>query len=131
MSAKSQSPIPDSVTENAPPIELVTENEFSIVRRWEIGGLPPPIAGSYDFMVRNPQNIERKVTVEITDAIVMQVELFTRGRVQQSNSFWMCCAERHLAIYILENDDYPENDKLRITRLDPDDVITAIRWQIA
>lgn len=131
MCPTSQSPIPDSFAANTPPIELVTENEFSIVRWWEIGGLPPPIAGSYDFVVRNPQNIERKVAVEITDAIVMQIELFTRGRVQQGNSFWMCCAERHLAIYILENDDYPENDKLRIIRLDPDDLITAIRWQIA
>lgn len=131
MSAKSQSPIPDSITENTQPIELVTENEFSILRLCEIQGSQPPIAGRYDFVVRNPQTIERKVAVEIADAMVMQIELFTRGRVQQGNSFWMCCAERHLAIYILENDDYPENDKLRITRLDPDDLITAIRWQIA
>jgi hypothetical protein len=131
MSQKIQSTIPDSFAANTPPIELVTENEFSILRWWEIGGLPPPISGSYDFLVRNPQSMERKVAVEITDAIVMQIELFTRGRIRQGNSFWLCCAERHLAIYIWENDDYPENDKLRVIRLDPDDVITAIRWQIA
>jgi len=130
MSAKSQSPIPDSITENTQPIELVTENGFSILRLWEIQGSPPPIAGSYPFLVRNAPSLERKIAVEMTNAIVVQIELSTRGRIRQDNSFWICCAERHLAIYVWENNDYPPGDKLQVNQLDPDDLMTAIDWQI-
>jgi hypothetical protein len=131
MSAKSQSPIPDSITENTQPIELVTENGFSILRLWEIEGSLPPIDGNFRFLVRNPQNMERKIAVEMTNAIATRIELLTRGRIRQDNSFWICCCERHLAIYVWENNDYPQADKLRVKELDPDDLMTAIRWQIA
>jgi hypothetical protein len=131
MSREIQSPIPDSFTANTGTIELVTENGFSILRLWEIGGGPAPIAGNYPFMVRSPQSVERPIAVEFTDAIVRQIELSTRGRIRQSNSFWICCAERHLAIYVWEHDDYPEGDKLRVNQLDPDDLMTSMRWQMA
>lgn len=131
MSSEIQSPIPDSIAADTQPIELLTENGFSILRLWEIEGSPPPNAGSYPFLVRNPQRVERKIVVEMTNAVVMRIELFTRGRIQQNSSFWLCCSERHLAIYIWENDDYPPDDKLRVNQLDPDDLMTAIRWQIA
>jgi hypothetical protein len=126
-----QSPIPDSFAADTPAIELVTENGFSIRRAWEIEGVPPPIAGSYPFLVRNPQSVERPIDVEIIDAIVAQIELSTWGRIRQGNSFWICCAERHLAIYVWEKGDYPQDDRLRVSRLDPDDLMTSIRWQIA
>ena len=93
--------------------------------------MPPLIAESYPFLVRNAQSVEREITVVIADEIVVQIELATRGRIRQGNSFWICCAERHLAIYVWEKDDYPRGDKLRVNRLDPDDLMTAIRWQIA
>lgn len=109
----------------------MTENGFSILRAWEIDGVPPPITGSYPFLVRNAQSVERPIAVEIIDAIVVQIELSTRGRITQGHSFWICCAERHLAIYVWEHDDYPQGDKLRVDRLDPDDLMTSIRWQIA
>jgi len=131
MSSEIQSPIPDSVAANTRAIELVTENGFSILRLWEIDEGRPPIAGDYPFLVRNPQCVERPVAVEIIDPLIVQIELSTRGRIRQGNSFWICCAERHLAIYVWEHDDYPEGDKLRVNQLDPDDLITSIRWQIA
>ena len=46
------------------------------------------------------------------------------------NSFWICCAERHLANHVWENDGYPQSDNLQVNRLDPEDVMTAIRWRI-
>jgi hypothetical protein len=122
--------MPDSFAANASPIELVTENGFSILRSWEIGGLAPSIDGSYPFLVRNAQSVEREIIVEITDEIVVLIELSTRGRIRQGNTFWICCAERHLAIYVWEKDDYPPGDKLWVNQLDPDDLMTAIRWQI-
>ena len=125
------SPIPDSIAANTQPIELLTENGFSILRLWEIEGSPPPIDGNYRFLVRNPESVERKIAVERTNALVLRIELITRGRIRQDNSFWICCSERHLAIYVWENDDYPQDDLLRISQLDPDDLMTAIRWQIA
>jgi len=93
--------------------------------------VPPPLAGSYHFIVRNSQSLEREITVEFTDDVVVQIELSTRGRILQGHSFWICCAERHLAHHVWENEDYPPDDKLRVNRLDPDDLITAIRWRIA
>jgi hypothetical protein len=131
MSTEIQSPIADSFAANTETIELVTENGFSILRLWEIEGTPPPIAGAYPFLVRNPQSVERPIAVEIIDAVVVQIELSTWGRIRQGSSFWICCAERHLAIYVWEHDNYPEGDKLRVNRLDPDDLMTSIRWQIA
>ena len=121
--------MPDSFPENTLPIELITENGFSILRVWEIDQLPPPMAGNYHFMVRNPQGLDREITVEFAAEVVLQIELRTRGRVLPGSSFWISCAERHLAIYLWENNDYPRSDKLWIKELDPEDCMTAIRWQ--
>ncbi len=89
------------------------------------------MTGSYHFIVRDSQSLEREITVELADDVVVQVEVSTRGRIRQGNTFWICCAERHLANHVWENDDCPRDDKLRVNRLDPDDLITAIRWRIA
>jgi hypothetical protein len=131
MCAQSQSPLPDSFTADVRPIEVVTENGFSILRLWEIDRVPPPWSGSYPFMVRNSQREEREITVEIADHLVAQIEISTRARIRPGDAFWICCAERHLAIYVWEKDDYPPGDKLWVRQLDPDDLITAIRWQVA
>jgi len=125
------SSIPDSIAANTQPIELVTENGFSILRLWEIEGSPPPIDGNYRFLVRNPESVERKIAVERTNALALRIELITRGRIRQGSSFWICCAEKHLANYVWQKDDYPPDDKLCVSQLEPEDLITAIRWRIA
>ena len=79
-------------------------------------------------MVRHPQSLEREIIVEIADKLVLEIELKTRGRVLPGNTYWICCAERHLATYLWENDDCPSGDKLCVDRLDPADVMSAIRW---
>ena len=67
--------MPESSPANARPIELVTESGFSILRLWEINREPLPLTGRYNFLVRNPPNTEREITVEIADELVVEIEL--------------------------------------------------------
>lgn len=119
---------PDRREEETRPIELVTENGFSILRPWEIDGASPPQATTYFFLVRDSQSREREIAVEIANELVLSIELRTNGRVLCGSTFWTCCAERHLATYLWETDDYPPGDRLCVNRLNPEDVMTAIRW---
>lgn len=113
------------------PIELVTENGFCILRSWEIDRLPPPFAGKYDFLVRNPYGLERarEIAVQVAGDAVAEIERYTRGRIVLRNSYWIYCAERHLATYVWENDDYPPEGLLIVEQLTVDDFDLAIRWE--
>ena len=128
MRNQSERSVPDSVPEVARPIELVTENEFSILRLWEIDREPPPTAGNYTFLVRNPLSLERQITVEIADALIVDIELKTTRRIRSGNTYWICCAERHLATYVWENDCSPPDQRLRVECLTPRDINLANRW---
>ena len=119
---------PDPRKADTRPIELVTENGFSILRPWEIDGASPPQTTNYIFLVRDSQSREREIAVEIADELFLQLELRTRGRILSGHSYWICCAERHLATYLWEIGDYPPGDRLCVNRLNPEDVMTAIRW---
>ena len=90
--------------------------------------MPAPSDGNYPFKVRDPKSTERVVTVEIADDAVVQIELRTSLRILLSSSFWICCAERHLATYVYENDDYPPGDRLRVEQLGAEECMAAIRW---
>jgi len=109
------------------PIEFITENGFSIVRPWESGNSPRPTGGTYRFGVSDGF-IEREVTVEISRRVGQEISLRTRGR-QLSESFWICCAERHLANYVSEYGDFPDDDQLIVEKPDREDVLLAIRWK--
>jgi hypothetical protein len=128
VNAQLQNSLPESSPADTRPIELLTENGFAISRPWEINRVPPPPDGNYSFKVRDPQSLERIVVVEIADEVVVQIELQTRLRILLSSSFWICCAERHLATYVHENDDYPPGDRLRVEQLGAEECIAAIRW---
>jgi len=110
------------------PIEYITENGYSIVRPWESRGLPAPADGKCCFGVSDGF-IEREITVEISRDVVAQISLRTRGRIQLSNSFWICCAERHLANYVSEHADFPERNELIVESLDREDILLALRWE--
>ena len=114
--------------DSSDPIEFVTENGFSIVRPWESGNSPPPAAGRCRFAVSDGF-IEREVTVEISRSAVTDISLRTRGRIETPDSFWICCAERHLANYVSEHADFPDDDKLIVEKLDREDVLLALRWE--
>jgi len=114
--------------DSSDPIEFITENGFSIVRPWESGNSPQPTAARCRFAVSDGF-IEREVTVEISPRINAEVELRTRGKIELSNSFWICCAERHLSNYVSEHADFPEDDKLIVEELDSEDILSALRWE--
>jgi len=114
--------------DSANPIEFITENGYSIVRPWESGNSPRPAGGRYRFGVSDGF-IEREVQVEISRRVVSEISLRSRGRIESSNSFWICCAERHLANYVTEHADFPEDDKLTVEKLNREDILLALRWE--
>jgi hypothetical protein len=120
--------MPESSPADTRPIELLTDNGFSIWRLWEINREMRPAAGKYHFLVRNPRSVERDVLVEVADGLFVIIDLKTERRIRLGSTYWICCAERHLSSYLWENDEYPPGDKLDVDALDPEDVITAIRW---
>ena len=128
MSAQSEIVL-DNAEANIRAIELLTENGFSIFRLWEIETAPHPTGGSYEFLVRTADGIERKLLVEITHEVVSQIEIHTGGRILLSNSFWIWCAERHLATHLSEHDECPRDGKLRVETLTPADLNLSIRWE--
>lgn len=129
MAAQSDRVVPETSESKTRPIELLTENGFSIFRPWEIDGTSPPANGRCEFLVRKPDGLEQKVLVEIAADLLTRIEIHTRGRVLLSNSFWIFCAERHLATYVWEHDDCPSDDSLRIEQLTPEDLDQATRWK--
>lgn len=119
----------DSSPEENRPVELLTENGFSILRSWEVERVAPPTNGQYLFLVRALADSERGITVEATRKVVRQITIRTQGRIQLQGTFWIYAAERHLANYLWQKDSYPPDDKLRIEQLEPEDVLLALRWE--
>ena len=58
---------------------------------------------------------------DITDASVAEIISRSRGRLTISSSYWLSCAERHLATYLWEQEDYPPDAKITVDYLTPDD----------
>jgi hypothetical protein len=110
------------------PIELITENGFSIVRASELEGATPSPAGKYQFVVADAQGNQMEITVEIDGKVVIEITLRSRGRIASQSSYWICCAERHLADYLWEEDSYPPDGKLTVAQLALEDVNLANRW---
>ena len=115
--------------DSASPIEVVTENGFSITRPWERAGSPVPTGGTCRFRVSDASGRERDVHVEISRSLIAETVQHTGGRIQASSDFWICCAERHLANYVCAFDAFPEGDNLFVESLDSEEVILAMRWR--
>lgn len=113
----------------ARPIEFLTENGFAIVRRWETDGSSVPANGSFCFLVRDPDGAESEINTEIANQLIAETEFRTRGHIQLSSSFWICCAERHLADYLEEHEHVPDNNKLTLEILNCEAVMLAFRWE--
>jgi hypothetical protein len=110
------------------PIELITENGFSIVRTGESAVTRRASEGPFVFIVHDPPGSEREITVEINQQAVNEITGRSRGRISSESSYWICCAERHLAEYLWENDNYPPDGKLTVELLTLDDLNLARRW---
>lgn len=110
------------------PIEYLTENDFSIVRLSDIDESITAGGTKHTFVVRHPRGYELGITVDISDSAVAEIISRSRGRLSLDSSYWIYCAERHLANYLWENDDYPPEAKLIVEVLTLDDLDLARRW---
>lgn len=108
-------------------IEFHTENGFVIVRPWE-KNRKSPAAGAFRFRVQDPDGMERDISVEISNQLLIETALRTRGRIEAASQFWICSAEQRLANYLMEHDEFPPANEITIETLDREDVLLAIRW---
>ena len=109
-------------------IEFHTDNGFVIVRPWEAKDARPSSDGVFRFRVQNPDGIEREISVEISNQLMAATALRARGRIEISSQFWICCAERRLANYLMEHGEFPPANEMKIETRDREDVLLAIRW---
>jgi hypothetical protein len=116
---------PDSLVN---PIELLTENGFTIVRAWEVDSSLMPADGNFRFIVDDPQNHQCEITVQVASRLIAETVMRTGGRIHDSSTFWICCAERHLAEYLTEHNDLPDENQLNIDAFDCEEVISVLRW---
>ena len=121
---------PQVELKNSParPIELLTENDFSIVRAWEAAAKDPPRRGPYRFIVRDPDGYVAEIVVEIERDTIEEISIRSRGRILAENSYWIAFAERHLADYLSEHGDYPPEANLKIVELALNDLDVMLRW---
>jgi len=102
-------------------IELQTENNFCIIRRCDM----EESSGSgteHCFVVRDRDGYELEITVSFAESAIAEAVRRSDGRPRFESGFWLTCAERHLADYLWEHDDYPPDSRITIDRLTPDDI---------
>jgi hypothetical protein len=109
-------------------IEFLTDNGFAIVRPWERDGSPAPTDGHCRFVVSDPNGNERTIAVRTSIELMTATAIQTAGRIDHSSEFWICCAEKRLADYLAETDDFPEANEIIVKDLGREDLLLAIRW---
>jgi hypothetical protein len=120
--------IPDSLATEISPIQYLTENGFSIIRLCEVDGSVVDTASECRFLVRNEGGWEREVTVHFDESIVAKIQGRRRSRLLDSSVLWLVCAEKCLATYLWEKDDYPADGRLIISELPADELLLATHW---
>ena len=110
------------------PVEYQTENGFAIIRLGDVDKSVSTVGTRHYFIARDPFGYELDITVEISTDAVAEVMWRCRGRITLESSFWITCAESHLAMYLWENEDYPPDGKLIVDQLTIDDLDLARRW---
>lgn len=109
-------------------IQFLTENGFVIVRPWEANNTMQPGAGAFRFRVQDPEGIEREISVGIPNRLQQETALRTCGRIEAASQFWICCAERRLANYLMEHGEFPAGNEMMIESLEREDLLLALRW---
>jgi hypothetical protein len=130
MAVKREQFVNDGEAAGSRPIQLITENGFSIVRSIDLYGDGATGTREESFLVRDRDGYELDIEVEIDPSAVLEVVKRSAGRISSGNSYWICCAERHLANYLWEEDDYPPAARLKVDQLSPDDLDLARRWEV-
>jgi hypothetical protein len=118
----------DRVAQHYTPIEFQTDNGFSIIRFSDIDDSIPATGLVHQFLVRDPDGFQLEVTVEIAETIAEALARRSRGRLTADSAYWICCAERHLAEYLWDNEDFPPDAKLTVDQPILDDLNLARRW---
>src|SRR5262247_4089524 len=111
------------------PIQYLTENGFSIIRRCDVDGSFPRDGIEHCFIVRDPDGYELDITVRFDTDAAAEAIARSRRRIGFASSFWVSAAERHLSEYLWKHNDYPPNAELRVEQLTIDDVDLARRWE--
>jgi hypothetical protein len=120
--------IPNTSVEPQRPIEFLTENGFSIIRLSEIDRSILAVGATHEFLVRDPHEYELHITVQVSGDAIAEIGRRSRGHISNESSYWISLAERHLATYLWETDDYPPDAKLEVDNLTLDDIDLARRW---
>src|SRR5260370_9139700 len=120
--------IPNTSVEPQRPIEFLDENGFSIIRLSDIDKSIPAVGARHEFLVRDPHGYELHITVQISSDAIAEIGWRCRGRISKESSYWISLAERHLATYLWENDDYPADAKIELNDLTLEDLDLARRW---
>jgi hypothetical protein len=120
--------IPNSSPHERRPIEFLTENGFTIIRLCDIDESISAVGATHEFLVRDPHGYELYITVQISSDGIAEIGRRSRGRISNESSYWISLAERHLATYLWENNDYPPDAYLTVDQLTLDDLDLARRW---
>jgi hypothetical protein len=128
MAMRKEQPAPADSPALSQPIELITENGFSIVRADEISGATPSFFGEYRFLVRDTQHSELEVVVRISPESVIEIIWRSLCRISSDSTYWICCAERHLADYLWQNNHFPPAAELWVEPLTLCDLNLARTW---
>jgi hypothetical protein len=110
------------------PIQYLTENGFRIVRRCDVDDSFPKDGIEHCFIVRDPDGYELDITVAFGTRAAAEVIERSRRQITFESSFWVNAAERHLAEYLWEHNDYPPDARLTINQLTLDDMDSSRRW---
>jgi hypothetical protein len=129
MPVRNQILLTDSIADDPKAIEYQTENGFRIVRVCEINRSIPAVGLTHRFLVRDPDGFELEITVEIIEAVAEQL-CRSRGRLIADSSYWILCAERHLATYLWEAGDYPPDEKLIVDQPSLDDLNADFHFRL-
>ena len=111
------------------PIKYLTENGYSIVRRCDLEASVSSGGTEHCFVVRDPDDYELEIMVEISNRAFAEIAARSRGRLSLESSYWITCAERHLADYLREHDDYPPAGRLTVDYVTPDEIKLSQRWR--
>ena len=117
-----------SYDDEEPSIQFLTENGFVIFRPWEATNTIGPAKAAFRFGVQHPEGVEREISIEISNLLMTETALRTQGRIDATSQFWICCAERRLANYLMERDEFPPANEIIIETMDREDVLLALRW---
>src|SRR5262245_52013076 len=118
----------DRAADYARPIEFQTDNGFRIIRFSDLNHSILLTGLVHQFLVRDTDGFELEVTVEISEMLAGTLARRNREGLSSDSSYWICCAERHLVAYLLENGDYPPDGKITVVEPLLEDLNLARRW---